>query len=131
MNSIDDDPIPSGQLTLQIPTMPADTNADGDIFGGWMILKMDLAGSVLAREIAKGRVTTVAVSEMSFLRPVPVGATVSCYCDALEVGRSSIHVIVEVWLKQPCSSELVKVTEATFVYVAIDDNGRTRQIPKS
>lgn len=130
IHGIDEDPTPNGVLTLQTLTMPADTNPNGDIFGGWMMSQMDLAGSIMAREIAKGRVTTVAVGGMTFLRPVPVGATVSCYCESLEVGRSSIRTIVEVWLKQIETGEVVKVTEGVFVYVAIDDNGRTRPIPK-
>ena len=130
MPGINEDPTPNGTLTLQTLTMPASTNPDGDIFGGWMISQMDLAGSILARDIANGRVTTVAVGSMSFLCPVPVGAIVCCYCEPLEIGRSSIRSLVEVWLKQAGSKDLVKVTEGVFVYVAIDDRGHTRTIPK-
>ena len=75
--------------------------------------------------------TTVAVSSMSFLRPVPVGATVSCYAEQVEVGRSSIRIVIEVWIKETLSREIAKVTEGEFVYVAIDDNGRTRAVPRS
>ncbi len=130
MNGIDDDPKPTGKLTLQTLTMPAYTNPNGDIFGGWMMSQMDLAGSILAQEIAKGRVTTVAVGSMVFLRPVPVGATVSCYAEAIEVGRSSIRTLVDVWLRDPLEDEMEKVTEGEFVYVAIDNNGRTRPLNK-
>lgn len=130
VHGIDEDPKPTGVLALQTLTMPADTNPNGDIFGGWVMSQMDLAGSITAREIAKGRVTTVAVGGMTFLRPVPVGATVSCYCEPLEIGRSSIRTLVEVWLTLPETGEQAKVTEGTFVYVAIDDSGRTRAIPK-
>lgn len=124
----DDNPKPSGTLTLQTLTMPAYTNPNGDIFGGWLMSQMDLSGAILAQELARGRVTTVAVGSMVFLRPVPVGATVSCYAEAIEVGRSSIRTLVEVWLKGINTGEQEKVTEGEFVYVAIDNNGRTRPI---
>ena len=131
MNDIDEDPTPNGTLTLQTLTMPADTNPNGDIFGGWLMSQMDLAGAILAHEYAEGRVTTVAVGGMTFLRPVPVGATVSCYAEALETGRSSIRTLVEVWVKPPTSNTIEKVTEGEFVYVAIDNHGRTRPLNKS
>ncbi|MEY4589444.1 MAG: hypothetical protein RL497_1520 [Pseudomonadota bacterium] len=129
MSAIDETPSPAGQLALQTLVMPKDTNSNGDVFGGWLMAQMDLAGAIVAREEAKGRVTTVAVGSMTFLRPVPVGATVSCYCIVLEVGRSSIKTRVEVWVKH-YDSERQKVTEGEFVYVAIDDSGRTRPVPK-
>lgn len=128
MPRIDEDPTPSGELALQTLAMPKDTNANGDVFGGWLMSQMDLAGAVVTNEIAKGRVTTVAVGSMVFLRPVPVGATVSCYAEVLEVGRSSIKTLVEVWVKQYDGSEQQKVTESEFVYVAIDNAGRTRPV---
>ncbi len=131
MHGLDDDPTPHGTLTLQTLSMPADTNPYGDIFGGWLMSQMDIAGAILAQDIARGRVTTVAVSSMSFLRPVPVGATVSCYAEQVEVGRSSIRIVIEVWIKETLSREIAKVTEGEFVYVAIDDNGRTRAVPRS
>lgn len=126
---IDEEPQPVGDLALQTLTMPRDTNANGDIFGGWLMSQMDLAGAISAREVAKGRVTTVAVGKMAFLRPVPVGCTVSCYCEILEVGRSSIKVMIEVWTKHPDEYIQQKVTEGEFIYVAIDNNGRTRPVP--
>jgi acyl-CoA thioesterase YciA len=130
MSEIDEEPTPIGNLALQTLAMPADTNPNGDVFGGWLMSQMDLAGSILAQELAQGRITTVAVGSMHFLRPVPVGATVSCYADAIDVGRSSITVRVCVWMKPPKSNaERVKVTEGEFVFVAIDDNGRTRAVP--
>src|SRR5690554_2408518 len=127
---LDEKPVPSGQLVLQTLSMPADTNPYGDIFGGWLMTQMDLSGAILAQEIAQGRVTTVAVSSMTFLRPVPVGATVSCYASPLDVGRTSIRTLIEVWIKGPTNGKLAKVTEGEFVYVAIDDNGLTRPVPK-
>lgn len=131
MNIEDDDdlePTPSGELVLQTLAMPKDTNSNGDIFGGWLMSTMDLAGAIAAREVAKGRVTTVAAGRMAFLCPVPVGSTVSCYCEILSIGRASITCLIEVWVKQFDRNQLKKVTEAEFVYVAIDDNGRTRPI---
>jgi len=119
---------PQGMLTLQTLSMPADTNPLGDIFGGWILSQMDIAGAVLALEIAHGRVTTVAVSSMKFLRPVPVGSLVSCYAVLLGIGHTSIRVGIEVWIKDFKNHERHKVTEGEFVYVAIDDNGKKRPV---
>lgn len=127
-DDLDEVPLPNGELALQIVAMQAATNAQGDVFAGWLLTQMDIAGSVIAQEIALGRVTTVAVGSMAFLRPVPIGSQVRCYAEALEVGRSSIRTLVEVWLKVPGNDELMKVTEGEFIYVAIDENGRTRTI---
>ena len=128
MANIDEDPIPTGSLALQTIAMPKDTNPHGDIFGGWLLSQMDLAGAISAREVANGRVTTVAVGNMVFLRPVPVGSIVSCHCEILETGRSSIKIRVEVWVKMFDTNEQQKVTEGDFVYVAIDNSGRTRPV---
>ena len=132
--SIDDTPAPSGELALQTIAMPRDTNASGDIFGGWLLSQMDLAGSVAAGKVARGRTATVAIDRMSFLVPVKVGAVVSCYTEVMAVGRSSIHVRVEVWATSPraewdSGNAQTKVTEGTFVFVSIDEKGRTRPIP--
>jgi len=128
MNDLDDHPAPTGELALQTIAMPADTNASGDIFGGWLVSQMDLAGSIAAGRIAHGRVATVAIDRMSFLVPVKVGAVVSCYTEIVGVGRSSVQVQIEVWASHINDSDSNKVTEGTFVFVAIDDNGRTRMI---
>jgi len=128
MNDIDSTPLPQGDLALQTVAMPRDTNANGDIFGGWLLSQMDLAGSIAARDVADGRVATVAIDGMSFLTPVHVGAVVSCYADVLEVGRSSIRVMVEVWINSKHDGEPIKVTEGEFVFVAIDEKGRTRAV---
>ncbi|GLS28249.1 acyl-CoA thioesterase [Marinibactrum halimedae] len=127
-NDMDDDPQPTGTLALQTLSMPVDTNPNGDIFAGWLLSQMDIAGAIIAQEVAKGRVTTVAVGSMAFLRPVPVGAQVSCYVETLETGRSSITTLVEVWQKEIATGAMAKITEGEFVYVAIDSNGRTRPI---
>ncbi|WP_250461659.1 acyl-CoA thioesterase [Microbulbifer litoralis] len=129
MSALDEDPKPIGTLTLQTQTMPRDTNPQGDVFAGWLMSQMDVGGAILAQSIARGRVTTVAVGSMVFLRPVPVGSTVSCYAEAIEVGRSSIRTMVEVWLTRVDSGEQEKVTEGEFVFVAIDEGGRTRPLP--
>jgi acyl-CoA thioesterase YciA len=128
MSDIDTTPVPHGDLALQTVAMPADTNPSGDIFGGWLLSRMDIAGMITAGEVAGGRVATVAVDSMAFLTPVHVGAVVSCYCDVLEVGRSSIRIVVEVWINSKHDGEPIKVTEGEFVFVAIDENGRTRAI---
>lgn len=130
MPDIDENPAPRGTLMLQTLSMPADTNPSGDIFGGWLMSQMDLAGAITAQNIAKGRVTTVAVGNMVFLRPVSIGATVSCYTDVQDIGRSSMHIMIEVWTTNAQTGNVVKVTEGEFVFVAIDDNGRTRPVPR-
>lgn len=133
-SSMDDAPSPSGELTLQTIAMPRDTNANGDIFGGWLLSQMDLAGGVAASKVARGRTATVAIDRMSFLVPVKMGAVVSCYTEVMAVGRSSIQVRVEVWATTPraewdANDAQTKVTEGTFVFVSIDEKGRTRPIP--
>ncbi|WP_101759269.1 acyl-CoA thioesterase [Oceanicoccus sp. KOV_DT_Chl] len=126
----DDAPTPNGELALQTLAMPADTNANGDIFGGWLVSQMDLAAAIAALGTARGRIATVAINGMVFLTPVHVGAVVSCYAEVLDVGRSSITINVEVWIKHKITLEPTKVTEGEFVFVAIDDDGKTRAINK-
>lgn len=128
MSDIDSTPVPQGELALQVVAMPRDTNATGDIYGGWLLSQMDMAGAVTATDVAGGRVATVAVDGMAFMTPVHVGAVVSCYCDVLEIGRSSVRIIVEVWINSKHDGEPIKVTEGEFVFVAIDEKGRTRTI---
>lgn len=130
MSDIDDVPTPRGVLALQTMAMPKDTNATGDIFGGWLLSQMDIACLITASDVAKGRTATVAIDGMAFLTPVHVGAVVSCYCDVLEIGRSSVRILCEVWIDSPVDGEPLKVTEGEFVFVAIDDSGRTRAIPR-
>ena len=129
VSDLDDAPTPRGELALQTVAMPKDTNANGDIFGGWLLSQMDIAGSITARKLARGRVATVAVDSMAFYTPVQVGAVVSCYTDVLEIGRSSMRINVEVWKTLSDDFEPIKVTEGEFVFVAIDARGRTRQVP--
>lgn len=124
-----EDPIPQGDLALQITALPRETNGFGDIYGGWLVSQMDLAGTAMASKIAGDRIATVAIDRMAFMVPVAVGAQLSFYTQTLEVGRSSIRMLVEVWSDDPLSSEWRKVTEAVFVFVAIDGSGRTRPVP--
>lgn len=119
---------PEGELALQTMSMPADTNPFGDIFGGWLLSQMDIAGAIHAHQIARGRVTTVAVGSMKFIRPVPVGAVISCYTKTLRIGNTSIGVQVEVWIRDFLTNEQSQVTEGEYVYVAIDEQGQKRPI---
>jgi acyl-CoA thioesterase YciA len=122
---------PTGNLTLQTITMPADTNPFGDIFGGWVMAQMDIAGAIHANEAAQGRVTTVAVGSMVFIRPVPVGAVISCYTSTLRIGNTSIRVKVEVWVKDFLTHQIIQVTQGEYVYVALDEQGRKRAVLKN
>lgn len=115
--------------TLRVVPMPADTNAAGDIFGGWIMSQVDIAGSVEAHRRARGRVVTVAVKEFQFHQPVYVGDLISCYAQVERVGRTSITVFVEVFAERGRGVEAcIKVTEATLTYVAIDDDGKPRVV---
>lgn len=122
---------PKGELTIQTLAMPLSTNANGDIFGGWIVSQMDLAAGVLAKKIAYGRVATVAIHSMVFLKPVHVGDLVSCHVDLIKRGNTSMTISVEVWVLPATQSERYQVTEGVFVFVAIDDNGKPRQVPKT
>lgn len=125
-----DEPTPQGDLAMQITALPRETNGFGDIYGGWLVSQMDLAGTATASRIAGGRVATVAIDRMAFLVPVATGAQLTFYSQVQEIGRSSITLLIEVWSDDPLSSEWRKVTEATFVFVAIDGSGRTRSVPR-
>ena len=119
---------PAGEPAIRTIAMPADTNPNGDIFGGWIMARMDTAGAVAAVKLARGRVATVAVAGMTFHKPVLVGDLVSCYAEIVKIGRTSITVRVDTWIDRTRSGESYKVTEGTFVYVAIDDEGRPRLV---
>jgi len=123
-----DTPEPHGEVTMQTIAMPADTNANGDIFGGWLLAQMDLAGGVLAKKISNGRAVTVAIESITFLEPVKVGDLVSCYVELLKIGRTSMTVQVEVWINCHQPERRARVTGGTMIYVAVDDNGRKRTI---
>jgi acyl-CoA thioesterase YciA len=117
-------------LAMRAIAMPADANPNGDIFGGWLLAQMDLAGGSVASQRAQGRVATVAVTGMTFHRPVFVGDEVSCYAAVTRLGRSSITIHIETWVRRNLSNERVKVTEGIFTYVAIGDDRRPRPVPR-
>jgi len=122
---------PMGFLALRAVPMPKDTNPSGDIFGGWILAQMDIAGGMLAKEIARGRTTTVSVNKMVFRIPVHVGDIIAIYADLLKVGTSSMDIGLEVWAK-PFPGKYVAqthlVTEGVFRYVAIDEQGKPRKV---
>ena len=129
----DNEKTPSLEAELRTIAMPADTNAYGDIFGGWLLAQMDLAAGSFAIQRARGRVATVGIEAMSFHRPVFVGDQVSCYCRTVRVGNTSISVHVETWVRRRRSDERVdalKVTEGTFTFVALNPDGTKRMVPK-
>ncbi len=113
---------------LRVVPMPSDANYTGDIFGGWIMSQVDIAGSIPAIELAKGRVATVAVNSFVFKQPVMIGDVVSFYAKVVRVGRTSITVDVEVYARRRALLEVVKVTEATLTYVAVDDERRPRPV---
>ena len=120
---------PRGDLTVRLVAMPADTNANGDIFGGWVLSQMDQAGGIAAVERAKGRVATVALEAMTFIRPVKVGDVLCVYTRVDRVGRSSMKIHVEAWARCFAGQAREKVTDADFTFVAIDETGRPRPVP--
>lgn len=122
---------PHGTLATQTIAMPADTNSSGDIFGGWLLSQMDLAGAVIAWERAQGRVATVAVDSMTFHRPVYVGDVVSCFAEVVRIGRTSISVRVEAWALRRGLGQRERVTQGVFTYVALDENGASRPVGAS
>ncbi|MEK9876293.1 MAG: acyl-CoA thioesterase [Betaproteobacteria bacterium] len=122
---IDKDP------TLRVVPMPSDANYSGDIFGGWIMSQVDIAGSIPAAQLAKGRIVTIAVNSFLFKQPVMIGDLVSFYADVVKVGKTSITVDVEVFAQRRSLHEIVKVTEATLTYVAVDENRKPRVINRS
>jgi acyl-CoA thioesterase YciA len=120
---------PHAEPALRAIAMPADANPYGDIFGGWLLSQMDLAGGAAARRRAKGRTVTVAITAMTFHRPVFVGDEVSCYAEIIKVGKTSITVKVESWVRRGIGDEHIAVTEGTFTYVAVGEDRRPRPVP--
>lgn len=120
---------PRGALTVRVIAMPADTNANGDIFGGWVMARMDQAGGIAGVERAQGRVVTIAVEAMTFIRPVKVGDVLEVFTEVEGVGRTSMKIHVEAWARRFRTHLREKVTDATFTFVAIDEDGRPRPVP--
>ena len=121
---------PIGELALRTLAMPADTNPSGDIFGGWLMGQMDIAGGIAAGSRAGGRVATVAVDGFTFHKPVHVGDVVCCYTEILRTGRTSVTICVQAWtLRRHQADVRIKVTEGNFTFVALDENGNKRLVP--
>jgi acyl-CoA thioesterase YciA len=120
---------PHGDVTIQVLAMPADTNPSGDIFGGWIMSQMDIAGGQFCRRIVKGKVVTVAVNSITFKSPVFVGDTLCCYVSLKHLGNTSITVHVESWVIRGLEEHtLIKVTEGDYVYVKVNENGKPVKI---
>lgn len=125
-----DDPVtPRGELATRTVAMPRDTNPSGDIFGGWLMSQMDIAGGVSATLRARGRVATVAVEGMVFHYPVRVGNVVCCYAELQKVGRTSMTIRIEAWAMRQDTGVNVRVTEGIYTYVALDGQGKKRPVP--
>lgn len=123
------DPEPVGRLTTRTLAMPSDTNASGDIFGGWVLSQMDIAAGICAGQRAQGRVVTVAVESMSFIRPVKVGDILGLYTHVAELGRTSMVIHVEAWVRRNRIGLREKVTDGHFKFVSIDDDGKPTPVP--
>ena len=121
--------IPRGELTTRTIAMPTDQNPAGDIFGGWLLSQMDLAGATLAIRRAKGRVVTVAITAMTFHRPVFIGDEVTCYAEIVKVGRTSITVKIESWVRRGAGGKHIEVTGGVFTYVATDPDRKPHPLP--
>lgn len=121
---------PQGELTTRMLAMPSDTNPAGDIFGGWILSQMDIAGNLVSKRIAKGRTVTVAVDSMTFHLPVFVGDTVCFYTEVKRIGRTSITVYVEAWVTRQYEIDMIRVTEGNFTFVAVDDSRKPKIIEK-
>ncbi|MGE5158718.1 MAG: acyl-CoA thioesterase [Gemmatimonas sp.] len=122
---------PGGDLCIRTLAMPADTNANGDIFGGWLLSQMDVGGGVFASKVAKSRTVTVAIEAMNFRKPVYVGDLVSVHATLVRVGRTSVTVHLEAWVLRRKESRSILVTDGNFTYVAIDDHGRPHAVQRS
>ena len=122
---------PQGELVIQTIAMPKDTNRDGDIFGGWLVSQMDLGSAILAGNVAKARVVTVAIEGMAFLNPVRVGDTVACYAWVEKIGRTSMKICVDVWANRYRTDERVKVTSGVFTYVALGPDGKPTPVKRN
>jgi acyl-CoA thioesterase YciA len=121
---------PSGDLCIRTLAMPADTNANGDIFGGWLLSQMDVGGGIFASKVAKSRTVTVAIEAMNFRKAVYVGDLLSVYANLVRIGRTSVTVHLEAWVVRRRETWPILVTDGNFTYVSIDDHGRPRVVPK-
>ena len=121
---------PEGEIAIMTVAMPADANPAGDIFGGWLLAQMDIAGGVAASGRAKGRTATIGIKEMEFHKPVKVGDRLTCYADIMRIGRTSLTIAIEAWTTNHYTQTAPsKVTEGVFIYVALDKDGKPRPVP--
>lgn len=121
---------PKGELTIRTLAMPKDTNPNGDMFGGWILSQMDLAGAILAKDVAKGKTVTIAIDTMKFILPLFVGDVLCCYTYVEKVGNTSVQIKIEAWARRQYANERELVTEGLFTYVAIDEQRKPRPIDK-
>lgn len=121
---------PNRLLSTRAIAMPADTNPSGDIFGGWLVAQMDLAGGNVASVRTKGRVVTVAIDGLVFHKPVFIGDEVSCYAEVIRIGNTSLTLHIEAWVRRALQEEIIKVTEGTFTFVAIGEDYKPREVPR-
>ena len=121
---------PSGDLSIRTMAMPADTNANGDIFGGWLLSQMDIGGGIFASKLAKSRTVTVAIEAMNFRKPVYVGDLVSVHASLVKLGRTSMTVHIEAWVLRRKETHSILVTDGNFIYVSIDDQGHPQEIKR-
>ena len=121
---------PAGDLCIRTLAMPADTNQNGDIFGGWLLSQMDLGGGVFASKLAKSRTVTVAIEAMNFRKPVYVGDLVSVHANLVKIGHTSVTVHLEAWVQRRKEIQSILVTDGNFTYVSIDDHGHPQAIPQ-
>lgn len=129
-NPVQDEREPRGSLSIRTLAMPADTNQYGDIFGGWLLGQMDIAGGIFAAAMTRGRTATIAVDAMTFRKPVFVGNVMCIYTDLIRIGKTSITVHVEAWVIRRNETNRVLVTDGNFTYVALDDERRPRTIER-
>ncbi len=124
---------PRGELVLRTLAMPRDTNPNGDIFGGWLLSQMDIAGGLAAKERARGRVATIAIDSMTFVKPVYVGDVVCCYANIERIGSTSLIIRVQAWVIRGTfeDDQRIKVTEGVFTFVAIGEDRRPRPVPEA
>jgi acyl-CoA thioesterase YciA len=122
---------PKGELAIRVVAMPKDTNPAGDIFGGWLLSQMDLAGGVFCRKFAKGKVVTVTIDSTTFNAPVYIGDTLCCYVSLVKIGRTSITTYIEAYVNRDFENTRIKVTEGEFKYVKMDENGKPSPIDLS
>jgi acyl-CoA thioesterase YciA len=119
---------PSGEQVIRTIAMPKDTNANGDIFGGWLVSQMDIGGAILAKQTSKSRIATVAINDLVFMHPVYVGDIICCYAELIKVGTTSMTVKIEVWAISEADTERHQVTAGTFVFVALDEHRKPKPV---